>query len=463
MTIAGVGMSAATAIVTGIAVFSRSTALVTAESWLYCDALSAWHLLILTVVVFFFCSLYAKIYFREEIDSEEFSTRRARRFSALWCGSLFTMTLVLISNNVAIIWAGMEATTLLTAFLICLHRTPAALEATWKYLIMCSVGVAFAFIGTLLVVAASEHSGLNGEQRLLWTHLNQSASLLNSAMAKFGFIFLLVGYGTKAGLAPMHNWLPDAHSQAPAPVSALFSGFMLNTALYCIMRYMPIVNTATGGGGWPNGLTMLFALFSILLAAVFIIFQTDAKRLLAYHSVEHMGIILLGLSYGGFGIFAALYHTLNHSLAKTAAFFSAGRLGQLYGTHDMRTMAGSLRNAKVWGFGFFVSLLGLIGVAPFAVFMSELQITKVAVGGHAWISLCLFLAGIGTVFISALHHAMTVAWDNPVRECRAQRPGLLEWIVMLVPCAMLLGIGLWIPQWIFHAIRQAAAIVGGTP
>ena len=276
-------------------------------SWLYLDALSSFNLAVM-IAVYVMSSAYAFVYFKEERRASHLSLRQARQFAGLWCGAFSSMTLALISNNLGIMWVGIEATTLLTAFLICIHSTRQSLEAMWKYLLICSVGVAFAFLGTLLAAASSRTvPGLDMHQALLWTRLRDHATMLNPALIKAAFIFLVVGYGTKAGLAPMHNWLPDAHSQAPSPVSALFSGFMLNAALYCIMRYLPIVETATGHRGWATTLLAFLGVFSIGIGAAFIVFQHDVKRLLAYCSVEHIGIIALGLGLGGFGVFAALF------------------------------------------------------------------------------------------------------------------------------------------------------------
>jgi hydrogenase-4 component F len=280
---------------------------------------------------------------------------------------------------------------------------------------------------------------------------------------KLAFLFLLVGYGTKAGLAPLHSWLPDAHSQAPAPVSALFSGFMLNTALYCVMRYLPLVEEATGGVGWGGGLLVGFGLTSILVAAVFIVFQHDGKRLLAYHSVEHMGIIALGLGLGGVGTFAALWHTLNHAVCKSLAFFSMGRLGQMYGTHDLGAMAGAMRRSPVWGVGFFGGVLVLIGVAPFAIFMSEFQILRAAAAARAYTALTLFLLGAGIVFVGALRHAMTTAWGEEVSQPRLQPTGTVDRVLVFGALALLLMLGLWLPAPLRAALDAAALVVGARP
>ena len=263
-----------------------------ADEWFYIDAFSAFHIIVL-VLVFVLSSAFAGVYFANETGDHPFTVPIARRFGALWLGALTAMMLVLVSNNLGIMWVGMEATTLLTAFLISLHPSRLSLEAMWKYLIICSIGIAFAFMGTLLAAAAVQSGGTVEAEGLFWTQLASPDARLDPTLMKFAFIFVLVGYGTKAGLAPIHSWLPDAHSQAPAPVSAMFSGFLLNTALYCIMRYVPAVRHALGGE-FASGLLIFFGTLSILVAAGFIVFQRDAKRLLAYHSVEHLGIIALG-------------------------------------------------------------------------------------------------------------------------------------------------------------------------
>ncbi len=425
---------------------------------IYVDALSAYHLCVMSVV-FMASSVYAWPYFMREVSSGHVTTRGMHQYAGLWCGALAAMTLVLVSNNLGIMWVGIEATTLLTAFMICIPVRPASLEAMWKYLVICSIGVAFAFLGTLMVVASANGLHMSMSDTLLWTKLRQGAVSLNPMLLKAGFLCLLVGYGTKAGLAPMHSWLPDAHSQAPAPVSAIFSGFMLSTALYCLIRYLPIVDSTAGLAGWAPQLLTLFGIISVLVAAGFIVFQHDIKRLLAYSSVEHLGIITLGLGFGGLGIFAALFHTLNHSICKPLAFFAAGRLGQTYGTHDMRKMSGSLRSAPIWGAGLFGSLLALIGVAPFAIFMSEFQVLKAAVDRRATLSLILFLAGGSIVFVGALRHAIAIAWGEPSPVSEPERAAKVEVVLAFAPLAILLVLGLWMPGPLVNLLRQAASIL----
>jgi hydrogenase-4 component F len=413
------------------------------------------------MIVYASSSFYARGYFEAEIREGRFPLPLARRFGALWWGALAAMTLTLISNNLGIMWVGIEATTLMTAFLICIHVTPASLEAMWKYLLICSVGVAFAFLGTLLVAASARGVPLPSTDVLLWTTLRDIAPRLDPTMLKAGFLFLLVGYGTKAGLAPMHSWLPDAHSQAPAPVSALFSGFLLNAALYCLMRYVPILDGGAGLGGWCQKYLVLLGSLSILVAAVFILFQRDVKRLLAYSSVEHMGLIVLGVGLGGAGVFAALFHAFNHSLGKSLAFFSAGRLGKIYGTHEMSRMVRVVRASPSWGLGLVGSLMALIGVAPFSVFLSEFLLMKAAVDMQSYGILGVFLAGCGIVFVGALRHAVGMAWGGDAPRAVAPKGSAMEAAIVFGLLACLLVLGLWMPDGFREVLIRAARVVGG--
>ena len=453
---AGLATSALAAAVSVLVLGSGTWSM--AAGWVRVDALGAVHLLLLALVGGL-SSAFAIVYFGDELDLGRLNDRQARVFGSLWCAAFFALTLLLVSNNLGIMWVGMEATTLVTAFLIAVHVSRESLEAMWKYVLICSVGVAFAFMGTLLAAAAAPRSG--APSALFWTGLLAGASRLDPHLIRAAFVFLLVGYGTKAGLAPMHNWLPDAHSQAPAPVSALFSGFMLNSALYCILRYLPVVDAATGGGGWPRGLVLVFGVASLLVGAGFLLFQHDAKRLLAYSSVEHLGIVAIGVGLGGFGTVAALVHSLNHSLAKSLAFWSVGRLGQAFGTHDVARMSGGFRASATWGVGVLAALGALLGVAPFATFLSELAILRSAFeSGRAPLFLAM-LAGLALAFLGLSRHAIRLAWARPDAAPRrlADRP--LERALVACVLVVLLGLGLGWPQPLLRSALAAARIVNG--
>lgn len=460
MTVAVAAIMLALAVRLWVVVFAggRITA---ADELFVVDAFSAFHLVVLCLV-FLLCSLFARVYFAGEAGEHALSRRLARRFGALWLGSFAAMVLVLVSNNLGIMWVGMEATTLLTAFLISLHRSRFSLEAMWKYLLICSVGIAFAFIGTIFAAAAVQRGAGLGADALLWTRLAAPGVHLDPTLMTFAFIFVLVGYGTKAGLAPIHSWLPDAHSQAPAPVSAMFSGFLLNTALYCILRYVPLVRQALGTG-FAERLLVFFGALSILVAAGFIVFQRDAKRLLAYSSVEHLGIMTLGFGLGPLGSFAALFHMLNHSLSKSLAFFAIGRLGQRYGTHDMGVLSGALRVDRTWGLALVGSILALIGAAPFAIFMSEYQLLRAAIGAGAWLVLVLFLAAGAVVFVAALRHLIDMAFGVPGATLPQTRSAGSSAAIVAAVIGLLLLLGLWMPPFLSEAIGHAAAAVGAEP
>ncbi len=348
----------------------------------------------------------------------------------------------------------------MTAFLISVHRTAASLEAMWKYLLMGSVGVAFAFLGVLLAAAAAR--GLEGGQTLLWSRWHGQAARMDLPLLKLAFLFLVVGYGTKAGLTPLHNWLPDAHSQAPGPVSALFSGFMLNAALYGILRYAALIEAASGGSGWSLRLLQVFGVASVVTASAFIPFQKDLKRLLAYSSVEHVGIVCWGLGLGGAGVAAALFHMLNHAMAKTLAFFAAGRIGQAFGTQAIERLRGAARSQPVWGVALLGAALALIGTAPLAPFLSEFLLVRAAVERGAWITLAVFLAGTSVAFIGILRPVLTLACGEPGGGTPAPGPARLpDRLLVTGLLAVLLVFGLWMPGGFRTLMEHAAALLEG--
>jgi hydrogenase-4 component F len=419
----------------------------------FIDMLSSFQMTIVSIV-FFAASVYGTGYFANDTAA----LKHSRRYSALWNIFLFTMVLVLSSNNMGMLWVAIEATTLASAFLIMTYGEPSSIEAMWKYLLICSVGIAFGLIGTLLLSAASRVTGTT-EPSLLWTDLRTTASMFDKGIMLAAFIFVLIGFGTKAGLAPMHTWLPDAHSQAPTPVSAVFSAVMLNSAFYCVLRYLPLTESALGETGQTRGLLLFFGLLSICTAMVFIPAQKDIKRFLAYSSIEHIGIIVVGIGLGGIGVIAALLHTVNHSFAKMLSFFSAGKISHTFGTKDMGRIQGALKTNRYWGTGFFAGTLALIGTAPFAIFTSELQIFRAGFNSGRYGILALLLIGTVTIFIAALKHIMGVSLGKP-GSVEKHKPQLVEKL-LVVSCILIALIpGLFVPGFLWNILTKAAAIIG---
>jgi hydrogenase-4 component F len=372
------------------------------------------------------------------------------------------MTLALISNNIIILWASIEMTTLFTCFLISLHKTRETFEAMWKYLLICGVGVSFALIGIVLVLAAGERAGEDFNTIVLWTDLVNKAGSFNINLMKIGFVFIFIGFGTKAGLAPMHTWLPDAHSKAPAPVSVVFSGFMLSLAIYGIARFVPILKSIDAS--FTNTILIVFGTLSLLVGVIFIAFQRDIKRLLAYSSIEHMGIVTLALGLGPVGAFAALFHTMNHSLCKTFAFISAGKTGQIFNTYEMKGITRLLKSSW-WGVSLFISLLALIGMAPFAVFMSKLQVIRAMVLNSSWILLAIFVCATVFVFIEILRHlmGMTGKGENVTpNNTDMKRPAAIDCAIIITLLIVISVVGVWLPQPIKELLIKSAEIVSGS-
>ena len=374
---------------------------------------------------------------------------------------LSTMTLVAASRHLGLLWVAVEATTLATAPLIYFHRQPRSLEATWKYLLVCSVGIALALLGNfLLVVASAGTDGAGGT--LLVRELVARGESLRAPWMKAAFVFLLVGYGTKMGLAPMHTWLPDAHSEAPSPVSALLSGALLNCAFLGILRAHSIC-AAAGLGEFSGSLLVVLGLLSMGVAAAFLVNQADFKRLLAYSSVEHMGLLALGAGLGGAAMYGALLHAVNHSMVKAALFMVAGNLLAAYRTKLALRTGGALRVLPVSGILWLAGLFAITGTPPFGTFASEFTVLRAAfaqgrvgagIGVAALLALGVAFAGMAKVFLGmALGRAPA---GQAIERERA---------AAYVPALGLLGVslllGLWIPAGLHGLLGHAARLLGG--
>ena len=339
----------------------------------------------LTAFVSFTTSLFSRPYMRIEREHGRVNAAQLRLYHSMYQLFIAAMLIALTSNNMGLLWVAMEAATLSTVLLVTLYRTPASLEAGWKYFILCGVGIAQALFGTILLYFAAEKVlGGEGTTALLWTHLNAVKGELEPAVLSLAFVFLLIGYGTKVGLAPLHNWLPDAHAEGPTPISAVLSGLLLNVAIYAVVRCKVLVEGSLQSA-LPSRMLMGFGLVSVVLAAFFLWRQRDIKRLFAYSSIEHMGIITFAFGMGGpVANFAALLHMTVHSLTKSAIFFAVGHASQKAGSQIMDEIRGLITLSPTVGWGLMLGSLAILGMPPFGVFASEFLILTTAMREQPW-------------------------------------------------------------------------------
>jgi len=384
-----------------------------------------------------------------------------RMFYALFHLMVFTMLLAVSTDDVGVMWVAVEGTTLASVFLVNFERSRASLEAAYKYLLICSVGIAIAFVGTVLIYYAEavRQQGVveHAAQGLRWTTLLALAPALSPRVLQPAFVFLVIGYGTKAGLAPMHTWLPDAHSEAPAPVSALMSGVLLSVGAYAILRFKPIVDAAAGPL-FAARILIVLGVLSLAVAAAFLWNPGNYKRMLAYSSVEHIGLVGLGLGFGGvLGVSGALLHVANHGLAKSVVFLLAGRIRAVYGTVELSGVQGLLRALPVTGRGFLLGVLALMGLPPFGLFTSEVMIFAAGFGaGHVWASaagLVLLVIAFGGLLRAA--HAMLF---GPPPHVAPTASGLSA-VPMAAALAALVLIGLAWPPGLAAALELATRAI----
>lgn len=428
---------------------------------LYVDALSAFEILI-AVAVAGAAQTYAFGHMGAELEAGRFEFAKYKRFYALMNLFLLVYLVLCVANNLGVVWIAIEATTLATAFLVAFYNHNASIEAAWKYFVLCTVGITLALMGVILLYysATHAHPGL-AEAGLDWSSLAAGARGLNPAILKLSFVFTLIGYGTKVGLAPMHTWKPDAYAEAPSPVSALLSGLLVNGAMYGVIRSHALVVRAVGEG-FSNHLLLLFGTLSLVVAVPFVLYQKDFKRLLAYSSVEHMGIIALGLGFGGpIGTFGAMLHTLYHSLVKSAMFFTAGNMLQKYGTREIAVARGVLKALPMTG---PVALLGAFAVAgapPFGLFLSEMTILSAGFGSGQWGPASVMLVALVLIFMGFVTHYGRMAFGPVPTGVVAGETGRWTVAPSLAFLAIAAAVGLYLPPPLVAAVQQIVTIVRG--
>jgi hydrogenase-4 component F len=374
---------------------------------------------------------------------------------------LFTMTSVCLSANLGFLWIMMEGTTLASALLVGFYNTEGAVEAGWKYLVVCTVGIAFALFGTIVLYLAAVKAGVSPAAALDWLSLMNAVphKRLDPHLLKLAFVFVIVGYGTKIGFVPMHSWLPDAHAEAPTPISALLSAVLLNCAMYALMRYDAIVSHAVGPG-FSRSLLLIFGVLSMVVAGLLILVQRNLKRLMAYSSIEHMGIVAIGLGLGGpLGLLGALLHTFNHSVAKSLLFFSAGNVRRNLGTLRIDGIHGLSRTMPQTCLALLIGGLAIVGLPPFSLFISEFAILSEAFTQARYLVVVLFLVMLSVVFGGFTYHLFGMLCGEPDRRPANSILIPSEYTAMGIAALCLLLFGARIPYLFGLLLRDAVAVL----
>ena len=422
----------------------------------FIDSLNVF-LVTLTALIGFTTSVFSRPYMRIEEERGKMSPNRMRLYFSMYQLFSFCMLLALTTNNMGILWVAMEAATLTTVLLVSVYRTPASLEAAWKYFILCGVGIAQALFGTILLYMAAQKVVGHGQNPLLWTNLNAVKLHLNPVIMSLAFVFLLVGYGTKVGLAPLHNWLPDAHAEGPTPISAVLSGLLLNVALYAVIRCKVLTDGALGNH-FAGHLMIGFGLLSVLVAAFSLLRQRDIKRMFSYSSIEHMGLMTFAFGMGGpIANFAGLLHMTVHALTKSAIFYAVGHAAQKAGSQIMEQIRGLIKISPTVGWGLMMGTLAILGMPPFGVFASEFLILTSAMRQLPWATPILLL-GLGVAFAAIFSRVQPMVFGETTVKRLPHPPALLPVFVHL---GLALMLGLYIPTYLNTWFLQAAKIIGG--
>jgi len=421
------------------------------DNWLNLDPLGKVFLGLISVL-FFLCACYAPGYLAQR------SQRNNRVLCACLMLSLAMMTLIILSHHLGLMWVAMEATTLISAPGLYFNHNPRSLEATWKYLLICSVGIALALLGSLFLAYAALHGGL--QTSLLFDDLVRQAPQLSRPWLHAAFVFLFVGYGTKMGLAPMHTWKPDAYGEAPGMIGALLAGGLTNCAFLCILRFVHIANAAHDVQ-FAHRMMVFVGLFSMGVGAVFMVRQRDFKRMLAYSSVEHMGILVLGIGIGGAATWAALLHTINNAMTKGILFLSAGNIHRAYETKLTADVRGVLRRLPLSGWLFLLGFLAITGSPPFAPFVSEFSLLAAAFRQGRFIEGALFAIMLLVVFIGfgATVTSMVFGEPSPAAESTTIRDSLATCWPIVGFALLVLVLGVYLPPPLATLLREAAAFL----
>jgi hydrogenase-4 component F len=414
------------------------------------------YLVTLTAFVGFTTSIFSATYIGHELDIGRLTPTFLRFYHALYQAMQGAMNVALIANNIGLLWVGVEIATLSTVMMVGIYRTPEAVEAAWKYFILGSVGIALAFFGTILVYLVAQDVLGEGLPAMAWDRLVQRSAALDPGLLSLAFVFLLVGYGTKIGLAPFHAWLPDAHAEGPTPISAVLSGLLLNVALYALLRFKIVLaaNPATLDVG---RIMVALGLISLVFASFMLYRRRDIKRLFAYSSIEHMGIITFAFGMGGpLANFAGLLHMTMHSLTKSAIFFAVGHIAQVKGTQRIADIHGLSVTHPVLAVGLGLGVIAIAGLPPFGVFLSEFLLVSSSFARQPLLALVLVF-GIVIAFGALMLRMQSILFgeaSGPAGSVKA------SYVPLFIHLALVLMAGLWLPEPVIRWFRTVAAQLG---
>ena len=412
--------------------------------------------IVLTTFVGFTTSVFSASYIGHELETGRLTPASVRFYHAMYQVLMFAMNLALIANNIGLMWVAIELATLTTVLMVGIYRTHEALEAAWKYFILGSVGIALALFGTILIYMTARPVVGEGLDAMVWTTLITRAGAFDPALLNVAFVFLLLGYGTKVGLAPLHAWLPDAHAEGPTPISAVLSGLLLNVALYALLRFKMLL-AANPGALAPGPLMVTLGLISLVFAAFMLYRRRDIKRMFAYSSIEHMGIITFAFGMGGpLANFAALLHMTMHSLTKSAIFFAVGHVAQVKGTQRIADMSGLTETNPVLGWGLILGVVAIAGMPPLGIFMSEFLVVTSTFARSPGLAIILVF-GILVGFAGLFLRLNTVAFGEPrgaTNEARA------SYVPLFAHLGLVLMAGIYLPPALVAWFENVAKLLG---
>ena len=412
--------------------------------------------IVLTTFVGFTTSVFSASYIGHEIEIGRLPPAFVRFYHAMYQTLMFAMNLALVANNIGLMWVAVEVATLTTVLMVGIYRTHEALEAAWKYFILGSVGIALALFGTILVYMAARPVIGEGTDAMVWTVLVARAAQFDPALLDVAFVFLLLGYGTKVGLAPLHAWLPDAHAEGPTPISAVLSGLLLNVALYALLRFKMIM-AACEGAIAPGPLMVVMGLISVIFAALMLYRRRDIKRMFAYSSIEHMGIIVFAFGMGGaLANFAGLLHMTMHSLTKSAIFFAVGHIAQVKGTQKIADIGGLTVTNPVLGWGLVLGVVAIVGLPPLGIFMSEFLVVSSTFARQPWLTAILVLGiliALGGLFL----RLNVIVFGEPKGQTA---PAEASYVPMFTHLALVLIAGIYLPPALVTGFSNVAKLLG---